>query len=145
MTPVRSHSDAVGRVANKVKIEGGVFIFGVRWPLTGRTVTQWGLRPFQPLLLRSEISLFWRTSCARDFCFTWQGFLVFPGYFFTVISRGEGGVCLWPGMGWLSLYFCKVCRWKDNFFFFFKYATGVWSCAYQMRRVIKNLLRKRDM
>ncbi len=37
MTPDRSHSDTVGRVANKV------------------------------LILRSEISLFWRTSCARDF------------------------------------------------------------------------------
>ncbi len=42
MTPDRSHSDTVGRVANKVRVEGG-------------------------LLLQSEISLFWRTSCARDF------------------------------------------------------------------------------
>ncbi len=28
-----------------------------------------GIRPLQPLLLRSEISLFWRTSCARVFLF----------------------------------------------------------------------------
>ncbi len=42
MTPNRSHSDTVGRVANKVRVEGG-----------------------EPLLLRSKISLFLRTSCAR--------------------------------------------------------------------------------
>ncbi len=28
-----------------------------------------GLRSFQPLFLRSEISFFWRTSCTRDFFF----------------------------------------------------------------------------
>ncbi len=57
----------------KFLIKKAIFIFGVRWPLTGRTVTQldvlqtkWGL-PLQPLLLRSEISLFWRISCAWDF------------------------------------------------------------------------------
>ncbi len=47
MSPDRSHSDTVGRVANKLRVEGG--------------------SPLQPLLLRSEISLFWRTSCQRFF------------------------------------------------------------------------------
>ncbi len=42
MTLDRSHSDTVGRVANKVRVQGG-------------------------LLLLSKISLFWRTSCTRDF------------------------------------------------------------------------------
>ncbi len=45
MTPDRLHSDTVGRVANSWR----------------------GLCPLQPLLLGFEISLFWRTSCARDF------------------------------------------------------------------------------
>ncbi len=54
-----------------------VFIFGVRWPITGRTVTQWPcwkqskswrwVSALQPLLLRSEMSLFWRIFIARDF------------------------------------------------------------------------------
>ncbi len=51
MTPDRSHSDTVGRVAKKVRIEGGI-------------------APFNPLILRSEISLFWCTSCTRDL-YTW--------------------------------------------------------------------------
>ncbi len=55
--------------------------FELVWPLMehpiGRIVTQWpyckqsndlrGQTHLQPLLLRSEISLFWRTSCARVF------------------------------------------------------------------------------
>ncbi len=60
----------------KFLIKKAIFILGVRWHLTGRTVTQLDVlqtkfRPLQPLLLRSEISLFWRTSCARDFFLRW--------------------------------------------------------------------------
>ncbi len=54
-----------------------MLIFWVTGPHTGRIVTQWryckqskdwrGQTYPQPLLLRSEISLFWRTSHARDF------------------------------------------------------------------------------
>ncbi len=54
-----------------------MLIFWVTGPHTGRIATQWryckqskdwrGQIYHQPLLLRSEISLFWRTSCARDF------------------------------------------------------------------------------
>ncbi len=54
-----------------------MLIFWVTGPHTGRIVTQWryckqsndwrGQTYPQPLLLCSEISLFWRTSCARDF------------------------------------------------------------------------------
>ncbi len=54
-----------------------MLIFWVTWPHTSRIVTQWpyckrskdwrGQTYAQPLLLRSEISLFWRTSCAGDF------------------------------------------------------------------------------
>ncbi len=50
-----------------------MLIFWVTWPHTGRIVTQWrfckeskdrrGQTYLQPLLLRSEMSLFWRTSC----------------------------------------------------------------------------------
>ncbi len=53
-----------------------MLIFWVTGPHTGRIVTHWryykqnkdwrGQTYPQPLLLRSEISLFWRTSCARD-------------------------------------------------------------------------------
>ncbi len=56
-----------------------MLIFWVTGPHTGRIVTQWryckqskgwrGQTYPQPLLLCSEISLFWRTSCARDFFF----------------------------------------------------------------------------
>ncbi len=45
-TPCRSHSDPIAVLQSK------------DW--RGQTY-------LQPLLLRSEISLFWRTSCARDF------------------------------------------------------------------------------
>ncbi len=53
-----------------------IYIFGVRWALTSRIVTQ---RPRckvkveggEPFLISSEISLFWPTSCARDFIFFW--------------------------------------------------------------------------
>ncbi len=58
-------------------IKNVTLIFWVTWPHTGRIVTQWpyckqskdwrGQIYLQPLLLRSEISLFWRTSCARGF------------------------------------------------------------------------------
>ncbi len=53
----------------KFLIKKFIFILGVSWPLTGRTVTQLDVlpSPLQPLLLHSEISLFWRTSCARGF------------------------------------------------------------------------------
>ncbi len=54
---------------------------------TGRIVTQWwyckqskdwrGQTYPQPLLLRSEISLFWRTSCVRDFLLFPSPFLLF--------------------------------------------------------------------
>ncbi len=54
-----------------------MLIFRVTWPRTGRIVTQWPYckqskdwrrqTSLQPLVLRSEISFFWRTSCARDF------------------------------------------------------------------------------
>ncbi len=54
-----------------------ILIFWVTGPHTGRIVTQWryykqskdwrGQTYPQPLLLRSKISLFWRTSCVRDF------------------------------------------------------------------------------
>ncbi len=57
-----------------------MLLFWVTWPHTGRIVTQWrhceqskdwkGQTYHQPLLLRSEISLFWRTSYARDFLFS---------------------------------------------------------------------------
>ncbi len=51
-----------------------IFIFGVRWPFTGRTATQrpcckQSKGPSSTLFLCSKISFFWRTSCARDFLF----------------------------------------------------------------------------
>ncbi len=70
----------------KFLIKKAIFNFGVRWPLT---VSQWHrwtcckqskVRPLQPLLLRSEISFFWRTSCSRDFFFN--------------DTKGENNVCL---------------------------------------------------
>ncbi len=69
----------------KFLIKKAIFIFGVRWPLTGRTVTQLDVL-LQPLLLRSEISLFWRTSCARDFFFFRGGWGVKN---YSYISRRE--------------------------------------------------------
>ncbi len=57
-----------------------MLIFWITWPHTGRIVTQWryckqskdwkGQTYLQPLILHSEISLFWRTSCARNFFFS---------------------------------------------------------------------------
>ncbi len=54
-----------------------MLIFCIMWSHTGRIVTKWPYcKPskdwrrqtsLQPLVLRSEISLFWRTNCAWDF------------------------------------------------------------------------------
>ncbi len=76
-----------------------MLIFWVTGPYTGRIVTQWryckqskdwrGQTYFQPLLLRSEISLYWRTSCAGDFFFLFSLssiFSLFPSPFLLFFS-----------------------------------------------------------
>ncbi len=49
-----------------------IFIFGVRWPLIGRTATQRSccnarVGLLQPLLLRFKICISWLTACVTDF------------------------------------------------------------------------------
>ncbi len=61
MTPDKSHSNTVGRVANKVRVEGGENYFYVPKNL-------------------------WRTSCARDFLFshtTYPPSLIYKKYVLT--------------------------------------------------------------
>ncbi len=117
-----------------------MLIFWVTGPHTGRIVTQWwyckqskdwkGQTYPQPLLLCFEISLFWRTSCARDF-FVFSGKILL---FFV-------GVAIWAKEGFdpniprylLLMYFlyqnsfmlnCTHWKFIQNFleikFFFFK-------------------------
>ncbi len=83
MTPDRSHSDAVGRVANKVTVEGGAW------------------------LLRSEISIFRRTSSARDFLF----FTIHP-YFSSPCPRREFEEELKPR----TIFKVSKSRFEDEFF-----------------------------
>ncbi len=81
-----------------------MLIFWVTGPHTGRIVTQWryckqskdsrGQTYRQPLLLCSEILLFWRTSCARDFfliIFFWYIFFVTASVLVSFYFHEGGG------------------------------------------------------
>ncbi len=96
-----------------------MFIFWVTGPHTGRIVTQWryckqskdwrrGQTYPQPLLLCSEISLFWRTPCARDFLFVALVFLqIFDGSL-SSSSSGKSSQYLSSGPGVSSIRFPRV-------------------------------------
>ncbi len=108
MTPGRSHSDPVGRVANKV-------------------------RPLQPLLLRSEISLFWRTSCAKIFLYSFDNELKNTSIFFRVKSF-RSSVEQWSWGNFIgnrdSGLFCiqNACRFSFEIESFLEGEINLWAC-----------------